>query len=111
MRTRDRRRARGDGARAGPADVAYRVRQGDTIELIAAEFYGDHARTVGFVAEENKLKPPYKIYPGERLKIPVTREIATAKGDTFDVARREIPRRREPRGVHRRAQSHAAPAT
>jgi phage tail protein X len=65
-------------------DVAYRVKQGDTIELIAAEFYGDHARTVAFVAEENKLKPPYKIFPGERLKIPVTHEIATAKGDTFE---------------------------
>lgn len=69
--------------RAQEADVSYRVKQGDTIELIAAEFYGDHARTVVFVAEENKLKPPYKVYPGERLKIPVTREIATAKGDTF----------------------------
>jgi LysM repeat protein len=70
-------------ARAQEADVSYRVKQGDTIELIAAEFYGDHARTAAFVAEENKLKPPYKVYPGERLKIPVTREIATAKGDTF----------------------------
>ncbi|HEY3806062.1 MAG TPA: LysM domain-containing protein [Kofleriaceae bacterium] len=65
------------------ADVSYRVKQGDTIELVAAEFYGDHAKTAVFIAEENKLKPPYKIYPGERLKVPVTREIATSKGDNF----------------------------
>ena len=36
------------------ADVAYRVRQGDTLELIAAEFYGDHAHTAAFIVEENK---------------------------------------------------------
>jgi LysM repeat protein len=71
-------------AQEATSDVAYRVKQGDTIELIAAEFYGDHARTVGFIAEENKLKAPYKVYPGERIKVPVTREIATAKGDTFE---------------------------
>ena len=66
-------------------DVSYRVKQGDTIELIAAEFYGDHAKTATFIAEENKLKPPYRVYPGERIKVPVTREIATAKGDTFQL--------------------------
>jgi LysM repeat protein len=71
-------------AQEATSDVAYRVKQGDTIELIAAEFYGDHARTVAFIAEENKLKAPYKVYPGERIKVPVTREIATAKGDTFE---------------------------
>jgi LysM repeat protein len=70
-------------AHAQEADVSYRVKQGDTVELVAAEFYGDHAKTAVFVAEENKLKQPYKIYPGERLKIPVTREIATSNGDTF----------------------------
>jgi len=65
------------------SDVSYRVKQGDTLELIAAEFYGDHAKTVVFIAEENKLKAPYKVYPGERIKVPVTREIATGKGDSF----------------------------
>ena len=66
------------------SDASYRVKQGDTLELIAAEFYGDHAKTTVFIAEENKLKPPYKVYPGERIKVPVTREIATAKGDSFE---------------------------
>lgn len=69
---------------AATGDVAYRVKQGDTIELIAAEFYGDHAHTAAFIVEENKLKPPIKVYPGERIKVPVTHEIATAKGDTFE---------------------------
>jgi LysM repeat protein len=71
-------------AQEAVSDVAYRVKQGDTIELIAAEFYGDHTHTAAFIVEENKLKAPFKVYPGERIKVPVTREIATAKGDRFD---------------------------
>ncbi|HEY1546742.1 MAG TPA: LysM peptidoglycan-binding domain-containing protein [Kofleriaceae bacterium] len=71
-------------AQEAASDVSYRVKQGDTVELIAAEFYGDHAHTATFIVEENKLKPPYKVYPGERIKVPVTREVATAKDDRFD---------------------------
>ena len=71
-------------AQEAPSDtVAYHVKQGDTLDLIAAEFYGDHARTAVFVAEENKLPRPYRVFPGERLRIPINREIATAKGDSF----------------------------
>jgi hypothetical protein len=63
--------------------VMYRVRQGDTLELIAAEFYGDHSRAV-FIVAENKLTRPRPLKPGERLRIPVPREIATSPGDTFE---------------------------
>ncbi|HEX3760669.1 MAG TPA: LysM peptidoglycan-binding domain-containing protein [Kofleriaceae bacterium] len=63
--------------------VAYRVRQGDTLELIAAEFYGDRNKGA-FIAAENKLTRPRALKPGERLRIPVPREITTSPGDTFE---------------------------
>ena len=62
--------------------MTYRVKQGDSLELIAAEFYGDRKHDV-FIVAENKLQHSHSVYPGERIKIPVTREIATATGDTF----------------------------
>jgi LysM repeat protein len=63
---------------------SYRVKQGDSLELIAAEFYGDHQHTMIFIMVENKLQHPRKLNPGERLKIPTNREITTTKGDTFE---------------------------
>jgi len=63
--------------------VTYRVRQGDTLELIAAEFYGDRSKAL-FIAAENKLTRPRALKPGERLRIPVSREVTTAPGDTFE---------------------------
>ena len=61
----------------------YRVRQGDTLDLIAAEFYGDRNHAI-FIMAENRITHPRKLVPGERLKIPVTREITTAPNDSFD---------------------------
>jgi LysM repeat protein len=63
--------------------VVYRVKQGDTLELIAAEFYGDRTRAV-FIMDENKLTRPRPLKPGERLRVPVSREIITAPGDTLE---------------------------
>lgn len=67
-----------------PDYITYKVRPGDTIDLIAAEFYGDHARTVVFIIDENRWKTYRKLVPGERIRIPVTREITIATGDTFE---------------------------
>lgn len=67
-----------------PDYITYKVRPGDTIDLIAAEYYGDHARTVVFIVDANKWKTYRKLNPGERIRIPVTREITIAKGDTLD---------------------------
>lgn len=64
-------------------DVVYRVRQGDSLELIAAEFYGDRTKAV-FIMSENKLTHARPLRPGERLRIPVSREVASAPGDTFE---------------------------
>ena len=63
--------------------VTYRVKQGDTLELIAAEFYGDRNKAM-FIAAENKLTRPRSLKPGERLRIPVSREVTSAPGDTFE---------------------------
>jgi hypothetical protein len=68
-----------------PADfIMYKVRTGDSIDLVAAEFYGDHARTALFIVDENKWKTYRKLNPGERIRIPITREITTTKGDSFE---------------------------
>ncbi|HEY1558483.1 MAG TPA: LysM domain-containing protein [Kofleriaceae bacterium] len=67
----------------GEDAVAYRMKPGDTLELIAAEFYGDRAQTP-WIAAENKLTHGKKPQPGDRIKVPITREIVTAKGDSFE---------------------------
>jgi LysM repeat protein len=60
----------------------YRVKSDDTLDVIAAEFYGDRAQAK-LIVTENKLKKA-RVSPGQRLRIPVTKEITTDKGDTFE---------------------------
>ncbi|HEU0031728.1 MAG TPA: LysM peptidoglycan-binding domain-containing protein [Kofleriaceae bacterium] len=75
--------ARAQSERSEKADsVVYRVKQGDTLGLIASEFYGDRSKGV-FIREQNRLKPGKKLSTGERLRVPVLREITTAPGDSF----------------------------
>jgi len=69
---------------AGGGDtVVYKVRAGDTLELIAAEYYGDRNHYV-FILTANKMEHPRKLKPGEKLKIPIGRDITTSPGDTFE---------------------------
>lgn len=71
-------------AQDSPAStITHRVRQGDTLELIAAEVYGDRNKAV-FIMVENKLTHARPLRPGERLRVPVSRDVATAPGDTFE---------------------------
>lgn len=65
------------------ATLPYRVQKGDSLDLIAAEFYGNRD-DAALIAAENKITKPRKLNPGERLRIPVTREIRTEKGDMFE---------------------------
>lgn len=68
---------------APPSDsITYRVKAGDTLELIAAEYYGDRRYAV-FVMVANRISHPRPLRPGERLKIPVNRDVTTAPGDTL----------------------------
>lgn len=73
-------------ARAAAADggfVTYRVKPGDTLQLLAAEYYGDRKHAV-FIMVANKMLSPRPLRPGEKLRVPVTREVTAKAGDTFD---------------------------
>jgi hypothetical protein len=59
-----------------------RAHTGDTFELLAAEYYGDRA-LAPLIVLENKIQRPRPLRPGERLRIPVPRQVATQKGDDF----------------------------
>jgi LysM repeat protein len=63
------------------ATQVYRVKQKDTLEVIAAEYYGDRSHAT-FIIAENKLKNG-RVQSSQRLRIPVTKEITTGKGETF----------------------------
>src|SRR5256885_2096865 len=63
--------------------VSYRVHESDNLELIAAEFYGDRAEAIWIVGA-NKLRKGKQVQHGDRIKVPVTHEIVTNKGDTFE---------------------------
>lgn len=69
-------------ARAGET-ITYKVRQGDSLELIAAEFYGERKHAV-FILVANRMPHPRRLRPGERIKVPTNREIIAAPGDTLD---------------------------
>ncbi len=68
-------------ARADEPDVMiYKVKPGDTLDLVAAELYGDHAQVILLVAA-NKLVKPRPLRPGEKLRVPRNREYVTQPGD------------------------------
>ena len=67
----------------GDDTITYRVKDGDTLALIAAEYYGDRRKEI-FIMVENGIAHTRKLKRGERLKIPVNREITTSPGDTFE---------------------------
>jgi LysM repeat protein len=60
-----------------------RARRGDTLELLAAEYYGDRQHAV-FIMKANNLTHPRKLRAGERIKIPIQREITASVGDTLE---------------------------
>lgn len=62
--------------------LSYRVKKDDSLGLIAAELYGDRGKAI-FIMVANKIERPRRLRPGERLKIPASRQITTAPGDTF----------------------------
>ena len=72
-------------AQEAPSDtIVHRVKQGDSLELIAAELYGDRNRAT-LIVVENKLVRPRPLKPGERLRLPVSREVTTSPGDTLEL--------------------------
>jgi len=58
------------------------VRKGDTLALLAAEFYGNRRYAV-FIMVENRMKHPRKLRPGERISIPIGYDITAQGGETW----------------------------
>lgn len=67
--------------------VLHRTKRGDTLELLAAEYYGDRRHAV-LLAAENGIDPvrqPFAqpLRPNLRIRIPVNRQIVTNAGDSL----------------------------
>jgi hypothetical protein len=62
--------------------IKYQVKKGDTLELVAAEFYGERTDAI-LILVANKMQHPRPLVPGEKLRIPRNREYVTAPGDTW----------------------------
>ncbi len=74
------------GARAqqaGRTSVMHTVKAGDTLMLLAAEYYGDRSQAV-FIMAVNRLDHSRPLKPGERIRIPQAREITAQIGDSFE---------------------------
>ena len=71
-------------AQTTTSDVTvYRVKQGDTLDLLAAEFYGDRGQAI-FIIASNKILHPRPLKAGEKIRIPVTRLVTTSPGETWE---------------------------
>lgn len=64
------------------AQLVHQVRKGDTLELLAAEYYGDRQLAV-FIMVENGMAHPRPLRPGETLKIPTAWKYRAVAGDTI----------------------------
>ena len=65
--------------------MTYRVKQGDTLDADRGRVLRRSRADAVFIIAENKmLQGARKLDPASGCTIPVTREIATAKGDTFE---------------------------
>lgn len=65
-----------------PAVTIHKVEKGDTLELLAAEYYGDRRHKI-YIMIENRLDHARDLKPGEKLRIPVSDEVTVAVGDTL----------------------------
>ena len=70
-------------ARADRDYIVHQAKEGDSLELLAAEYYGDRHHAI-FIMVANKMDHPRALKPGEKLRVPVTRAVTAAVGDTFE---------------------------
>jgi LysM repeat protein len=77
-------------ARADEPDIlVYKSKTGDTLDLVAAELYGDHSQIILLVVA-NKLVKPRPLRPGEKLRVPRNREYVTQPGDKLPALAKEL---------------------
>lgn len=74
--------AEADGAPELAGVAIHKVQRGDTLELLAAEYYGDRRHKI-YIMVENRLDHARELKPGERLRIPVSNEVTAGVGDTL----------------------------
>lgn len=74
--------ARTPDALSKPGIKRHKVRKGDTLELLAAEYYGNRVHKI-YIMVENQLDHVRPLKLGEFLRIPISEQITVAKGDTL----------------------------
>jgi LysM repeat protein len=62
--------------------ITHKVRDGDTLDLLAAEYYGSRDHAI-FIMKLNGMTHKRSLVKGEKLRIPVSYEIITEEGDTL----------------------------
>jgi len=62
--------------------IRHRVQPGDSLALLAAEYYGERRHAV-FIMVANGMTHPRALKPREFLKIPMNRRITTKPGDSM----------------------------
>lgn len=60
----------------------HKVAPGDTLELLAAEYYGDRRHKI-YIMIENNLDHARELKKNERMRIPVSTEVTVGVGDTL----------------------------
>ncbi len=70
------------GGATGQPSINHTVAPGDTLPLLAAEYYGDRNHMV-FIMVANGMEHEAPLAPGRVLKIPVSDEVTATTGDTW----------------------------
>ena len=60
-----------------------RTQQGDNLELLAAEYYGNRKHKI-YIMVENDIDHDLELAPGTKLNIPISREVTSSNGDTLE---------------------------
>jgi hypothetical protein len=63
--------------------ISHQVKPDDTIELLAAEYYGDR-RHASLIRLANGIEEPRALRRGERVRIPVGQRVVTEAGDRLE---------------------------
>ncbi|MBT8495148.1 MAG: LysM peptidoglycan-binding domain-containing protein [Deltaproteobacteria bacterium] len=63
--------------------IRHRVKAGDSLALLAAEYYGDRRHAI-FIMVANKMTHPRALKPREILRIPMNRRITAKAGDSLE---------------------------